>query len=250
MSWQNTQTWFCHYVKVATQNNVLVDWAILTDRVQLTCEKCGLQLTAPKPKDETVDYGVQEFVKLHAHVQQIQTTTFPQAHYQAMQNWGKLQPYAPAAMAGINPLPDTEANGYEIDKGKIQEKLKQYQQEVAAKTDDVMAAKIAALQAEGAEKTAEATKNWLDAEKAAEAQAKAAAMAAENVKKAQALKEKLAYQLLQLQMENEVKKKIAEAEEAAKPKGKWVFIDEDEQMVVKPKKQIGALEEPEGRKFR
>lgn len=56
------------YCQTATAGNVTVKFAWFAHRMELVCTKCGQMLTAPKPEDTTtVDYAVQEFVKLHLH---------------------------------------------------------------------------------------------------------------------------------------------------------------------------------------
>lgn len=56
------------YVKTATNGKVKIDYALHVARMRLACETCGMTLTAAEPTGTDVDYGVQEFVKLHAHV--------------------------------------------------------------------------------------------------------------------------------------------------------------------------------------
>jgi len=55
------------YVKIATKGNVDIEWALHVARMRLGCKVCGLTLTAPEPKGTEVDYGIQEFVKIHSH---------------------------------------------------------------------------------------------------------------------------------------------------------------------------------------
>jgi hypothetical protein len=257
----NTKIYFCKYVDTATKGVVAVDWATIADRVKLTCTKCGLELTATKPKDDDspIDYGVQAFVNLHAH-----NPPKPESASPALANWGKPQVF--------NPLPSPEGGQTQIFQGGstdksftkqaiISDKLKQYQNEVNAKTDDLLALKIAQLQAEGAEKAAEAQKNWLAIDK--DAEEKAVAKAAENSAKAAALKWKFEQQLQQQINENKLKKAQLQAELESLAGGETITVTTIDGMLVKvsksqiapakkdvPKKHIGALEEPEGRKFR
>ena len=55
-------------LKTATGGNVTVAYALHVARMQLSCRICGMTLTAPEPEGSSdLDYGVQEFIKLHAH---------------------------------------------------------------------------------------------------------------------------------------------------------------------------------------
>lgn len=63
----NVQLYMEGLCKVATQGNVEVGFAWLANRMELFCKKCKQTLTAAKPEDTTVDYAVQEFLKLHLH---------------------------------------------------------------------------------------------------------------------------------------------------------------------------------------
>ena len=56
------------WLKTATKGNVRFTMAFLTNRMHLHCDVCHVGLTCPKPEDaNTIDYAVQEYVKLHAH---------------------------------------------------------------------------------------------------------------------------------------------------------------------------------------
>ncbi len=64
----NVQLYMEGLCKIATGGNVSVNFAWLAkNRMELYCNKCKQTLTAPKPEDTTVDYAVQEFLKLHLH---------------------------------------------------------------------------------------------------------------------------------------------------------------------------------------
>jgi hypothetical protein len=57
------------WLKTATKGNVRFTMAFLTNRMHLHCDKCNVGMTCEKPADSTtIDYAVQEYVKLHAHV--------------------------------------------------------------------------------------------------------------------------------------------------------------------------------------
>lgn len=56
------------WLKTATKGNVRFTMAFLTNRMHLHCDVCNVGLTCEKPVDaNTIDYAVQEYVKLHAH---------------------------------------------------------------------------------------------------------------------------------------------------------------------------------------
>lgn len=55
------------YVKTATKGKVKVEYALHVCRVRLVCTECQMTLTASEPTGTELDYGIQEFVKLHAH---------------------------------------------------------------------------------------------------------------------------------------------------------------------------------------
>ncbi len=56
------------WLKTATKGNVRFTMAFLTNRMHLHCDVCNVGLTCEKPIDaNTIDYAVQEYVKLHAH---------------------------------------------------------------------------------------------------------------------------------------------------------------------------------------
>jgi len=56
------------WLKTATKGNVRFTMAFLTNRMHLHCDVCNVGLSCEKPVDaNTIDYAVQEYVKLHAH---------------------------------------------------------------------------------------------------------------------------------------------------------------------------------------
>lgn len=67
MSSANVKIYMETLAKTATNGNVVVTFAWLAQRMELYCQKCRQTLTAPSPTDETIDYAVQEFLKLHLH---------------------------------------------------------------------------------------------------------------------------------------------------------------------------------------
>jgi hypothetical protein len=58
------------WLSTATGKNVICQKAMLQDRLMFTCARCDQSLTTTTSvvkTDGTVDYGLQEFVKIHAH---------------------------------------------------------------------------------------------------------------------------------------------------------------------------------------
>ena len=56
------------WLKTATKGNVHFTMAFLTNRMHLHCDVCNIGLTCEKPVNaQTIDFAVQEYVKLHAH---------------------------------------------------------------------------------------------------------------------------------------------------------------------------------------
>jgi hypothetical protein len=59
------------WLLTATKGKVTAETSWFQDRLKFSCHDCGLTLTTSTDAvkaDGTVDYGLQEFVKLHAHV--------------------------------------------------------------------------------------------------------------------------------------------------------------------------------------
>lgn len=68
----NIQTYVDEWVKVATDGNVVVDyaWNPEVNRMRLRCEKCEQVLTCAIPDvPEKIDYALQKFVGLHRHAE-------------------------------------------------------------------------------------------------------------------------------------------------------------------------------------
>ena len=66
----NVQTYVDEWVKVASDGNVVVDyaWNPEVNRMQLRCKKCEQVLTCAIPEvPEKIDYALQKFVGLHRH---------------------------------------------------------------------------------------------------------------------------------------------------------------------------------------
>lgn len=56
------------WLKTATKGNVRFTMAFLTNRMHLHCDVCNVGMTCSKPvDDQTIDFAVQEYIKLHAH---------------------------------------------------------------------------------------------------------------------------------------------------------------------------------------
>ena len=72
MSRATVSEYMTAWLKAATKGNVIhfADSAYcFDDRLKLYCRVCKQQLDAPRPENSfTIDYGIQQFVKLHAHV--------------------------------------------------------------------------------------------------------------------------------------------------------------------------------------
>ncbi len=62
------ETYLNQFVETATKGNVDVEYAHLQHRMRLYCGVCKTQLTLAMPIHHEVDYGLQEFVKIHAHI--------------------------------------------------------------------------------------------------------------------------------------------------------------------------------------
>lgn len=68
MASSNPQTYMTQWLATATNGTVTGEFSLMHQRMRLKCWKCHATLTVPEPTDSTtVDYGVQEFVKLHSH---------------------------------------------------------------------------------------------------------------------------------------------------------------------------------------
>jgi transcription elongation factor Elf1 len=68
----NIQTYVDEWVKVATDGNVVVDyaWNPEVNRMRLRCKKCEQVLTCAIPDvPEKIDYALQKFVGLHRHAE-------------------------------------------------------------------------------------------------------------------------------------------------------------------------------------
>jgi hypothetical protein len=66
----NIQAYVNEWVKVATDENVVVDyaWNPEVNRMQLRCTECDQVLTCAIPEaPEKIDYALQTFVGLHRH---------------------------------------------------------------------------------------------------------------------------------------------------------------------------------------
>lgn len=62
------QSYIRQLLKTATKGNVTVEYALHVDRMKLMCSVCDSQLTTAEPEGTNLDYGIQEFIKIHAHV--------------------------------------------------------------------------------------------------------------------------------------------------------------------------------------
>jgi len=67
----NPEVYITKWLETATKGNVFCVKAMFTNRLQFVCSTCSLVLTTSTDAvkaDGTVDYSLQEFVKIHAHV--------------------------------------------------------------------------------------------------------------------------------------------------------------------------------------
>ena len=144
-------------LKTATGGNVTVAYALHVARMQLSCRICGMTLTAPEPEGSSdLDYGVQKFIKLHAHA----GGHGDKPSQDLVWKGGKYGEYVPLtcdfkpvgwdSLPTKHPLP-IEGAGMIDEKFKnvqvIENRMKQYDIELAMKMDDeALAHKIALLQ--------------------------------------------------------------------------------------------------------
>lgn len=67
-SLSHVKLYFDQWLQTATGGKVVPHWAFVTNRLQLKCNVCEAMLTTKQPESSTdIDYGIQEFVKIHAH---------------------------------------------------------------------------------------------------------------------------------------------------------------------------------------
>lgn len=123
------------WLKTATQGKVLCHKAMFADRYQFVCQVCQQSLTTPTTAvkvDGTVDYSLQEFVKIHAHTGGHNNPI----ELEKYDGYGKVIPLT-ADFKKIDDKPENEE--------KIKAKMAEY---VASLNldDDALAEKIAALQ--------------------------------------------------------------------------------------------------------
>jgi len=65
----NVREYLEQLIRVATKGNVTFEEALFVNRLKFRCKKCDMTLTAPAPESATeLDYSVQEFIKIHAHL--------------------------------------------------------------------------------------------------------------------------------------------------------------------------------------
>ena len=61
------QTYMEKWLHIATQGNCVVKFAFATDRMVIHCNQCDVNMTILMPKNNEVDFSIQEFAKLHRH---------------------------------------------------------------------------------------------------------------------------------------------------------------------------------------
>lgn len=167
-------------LKTATKGNVTVEYALHVSRMRLACKVCDMQLTTREPEGTELDYAVQEFVKIHAHVGGHKDAPVGHVVGQGGKCWcGEIHAdyvkpvtldFKPAG--GFHPLPsnakailaDIKSGSAMIDEKyknaqTIQNQMEAYEKELAEKMSDVaLANKIKILQMGDKEKAAELQK--------------------------------------------------------------------------------------------
>lgn len=63
----NPQTYITQWLETATKGTVVPEFSLFNNRMRLRCLKCKQTLTVIRPEGTTIDYGIQQFVTLHAH---------------------------------------------------------------------------------------------------------------------------------------------------------------------------------------
>jgi hypothetical protein len=236
MTPQNVETYVVQWLETATKGNVSVTFAWLTNRMHLHCKVCQCEHTCTKPQASTeIDYSVQEFVKLHAHVGGHEPGWVSYKFgYEAMMNPVYLKPGQHQIMKNI------------VAPGKI---IETDDPQGVAKIDDKpeMAAKIkeqmAKYDAEITEKfKAQAYENKIKILQMAEEKKKQyELMKQETFEKKFGSKSEAELKILEAQLENQVKKDIL--------KEMMKYQTQVEQIQSETPK-AKPLKRSEGRKFR
>lgn len=229
--------YFRQLLKVATGSKVSMTESFADQKWIIGCNECGQQLHCEPMTDPTeLDFGVQEFVKLHAHngnynPPEAKSTTqwVAEKFSDNLAKFAKPDVYAPAAQAVFGGSTDKSS----VKAGIISTASKQYALAAKQQLDEnVLAKKIALLQATSEEEKlklqAQHAKWEADQEKAAD-QAMVNAKAVELLKLAEwkkvQVEASIAAQNAALQMKlsmlkaeaAELEVKIAKAKEPEKP---------------------------------
>jgi hypothetical protein len=136
----NDPGWYItKWLEVATGKNVTCQKARLQDRLMFGCMRCGQSLTTKTDAvktDGTVDYSLQEFVKIHAH----KGGHNDPVDLEKSEGYGKVIPLtADFKTVKIDDKPEIAA--------KIKANMDAFNEQMAKTLDDkVLAAKIAKLQ--------------------------------------------------------------------------------------------------------
>ena len=104
----NVQTYVDEWVKVASDGNVVVDyaWNPEVNRMQLRCKKCEQVLTCAIPEvPEKIDYALQKFVGLHRHAAFVPPTS-------NSTNWNYVPYTAPVKKQNRATLMDEEGRRF------------------------------------------------------------------------------------------------------------------------------------------
>ncbi len=64
----SAKVYFDQFLATATKGNVTAEYAFLQNRMALCCKVCDQRLTSKVLEGTEIDYSIQEFIKIHAHV--------------------------------------------------------------------------------------------------------------------------------------------------------------------------------------
>lgn len=141
-------------LKTATKGNVTVEYALHVSRMRLACKVCDMQLTTREPEGTELDYSVQEFIKIHAHVGGHKDVKSPEGipptavtlDFKPVGGFHPLPSNAKAILANIKSGSAMIDEKYK-NAQTIQNQMEAYEKELAEKMSDVaLANKIKILQ--------------------------------------------------------------------------------------------------------
>lgn len=151
------------WLDAATKGKVVAEFAAMVpDRVRLHCKECGLSLTANVPDPQTIDFGIQEFVRLHAH-----NGEYGKVKPTGDMKWdnGKIVPltadFKPVSIADGPTNVQGKIDKKESSASAILEQVNKTSEEYAAKLlDENIAKKIQELQSGDVGKFVPVKHNW------------------------------------------------------------------------------------------